>query len=79
MAWWRPFVFSRTDDEISTYVIGEVKAGRIKPETAPALERTLRDEAAGKCVVMRNPGIKPRPPRAPGMQSRRYNGMWWHT
>ena len=67
MAWWRPFTSWRSDDEIATYVIAEVEAGRIKPELASMVERALRDEAAGKCIVMRNPGIKPRPPRAPGL------------
>ena len=78
MAWWRPFTSWRSDDEIATYVIAEVEAGRIKPELASMVERALRDEAAGKCVVMRKPDIRPRPPRAPGLQGRRFNGAWWH-
>jgi hypothetical protein len=76
MAWWHPFRSQRTDDEIASYVVGEVAAGRIKPESAPMVERILRDEAAGRCVVMRDPKIRPRPPRAPGRQSRRFNGLW---
>jgi hypothetical protein len=77
---WRLFApFRRSDDEITAYVATKVETGRITPEWAPLLERALREEAAGKCVIMRNPQIKPRPPKAPGMQSAsRYNGFWWH-
>ena len=55
MAWWHPFIFWRSDDEIAAYIVEEVAAGRIPRELAPACERALRDEAAGKCIVMRNP------------------------
>jgi len=78
MSWLRVLTPWRTDDEISAYVIAEVEAGRIKREYAPFLERSLRDEAAGRCVIMRNPNVKPRPPRSPGQQGRRWNGAWWH-
>ena len=64
MSWWR-FIPWRSDDEIADYVCGEVEAGRIKPEWAPMLERALRDEAAGKCVVMRKPKIVRRLRRSP--------------
>lgn len=63
--WWWPFAPDRTDDEIATYVAAEVAAGRVKPDFAQRLERILRDEADGKCVVMRDPKIRPRPPRRP--------------
>jgi hypothetical protein len=63
MSWWRPA--QRSDDEITRYVMGEVEAGRIALERAPMVERILRDEAAGKCVVMRDPKIIKRPPRKP--------------
>ena len=65
MSWWRFFTPERTDDEIAAYVVAEVAAGRIKPEMAPMLERALRDEAAGKCVVMRKPKIVRKLPRSP--------------
>jgi hypothetical protein len=42
-----------------------VNAGEIKPELAQMFERALRDEAAGKVIIMRDPGIRPRPPRKP--------------
>ena len=76
MPWW-PFTSHRTDDQIAAYVTAEVEAGRIPLHLAHACERALRDEADGKGHVMRNPGIKPKPPRAPGRQGRRWNG-WWH-
>jgi hypothetical protein len=63
MSWW-PFKW-RSDDEIADYVCGEVEAGRITPEWAPWLERALRDEAAGRCVVMRKPKIVRKLPRSP--------------
>jgi hypothetical protein len=65
MSWWRFFVPARTDDEIAAYVIAEVEAGRIPRELAPACERALRDEAAGKCTIMRKPKIVKRLPRNP--------------
>jgi hypothetical protein len=65
MAWWHPFIFWRSDDEIAAYIVEEVAAGRIPRELAPACERALRDEAAGKCVVMRDPKIVRRLPRSP--------------
>ena len=77
MSWWR-LISWRTDDEIASYVAAEVKAGRITPEWGPWLEKALRDEADGKCTIMRSPKIKPRPPKAPGLQERRWNGHWWH-
>ena len=64
MRWW-PFTPHRTDDEIAAYVAAEVKAGRVAPGFAQTLERMLREEADGKCVIMRDPKVKPRPPRRP--------------
>jgi hypothetical protein len=64
MPWW-PFTRWRSDDEIARYVTAEVEAGRIPLHLARACEQALRDEADGKCVVMRDPKIKPRPPRKP--------------
>ena len=40
--------------------------------------KALKDERAGKTTIMRNPHVQPKPPRAPGMQSARFNGYWWH-
>jgi hypothetical protein len=65
MAWWHSFIPWRSDDEIAAYVIAEVAAGRIPRELAPACERALRDEAAGKCTIMRTPKIVRRLPRSP--------------
>jgi hypothetical protein len=62
MSWWRP-ARPCTDNEITAYVAAEVVAGRIKTELAPMVERALRDEAAGKCVVMRDPKIVRRFPK----------------
>jgi hypothetical protein len=64
MPWW-PFTPHRSDDEIAKYVAAEVKAGRIPLELARGCEQALRDEADGKCLVMRNPRIKKRPPKRP--------------
>jgi hypothetical protein len=63
--WWRPFIPWRSDDAIAAYVVKEVEAGRIPRELAPACERALRDEADGKCIVMRKPKIVRRLPRSP--------------
>jgi len=79
MAWWRPFISWRSDDEIARYVVEEVEAGRIPPEMARFCERALRDEAAGKCVIMRKPPTRPKPlPRSPeeARRSWRSNGYW---
>jgi hypothetical protein len=65
MSWWHPFIPWRSDDEIARYVCDEVEAGRIPPAMARACERALRDEAAGKCVIMRKPHIVRRLPRSP--------------
>jgi hypothetical protein len=75
---WRLFTPWRSDDEISAYVAAEVTAGRVKPERASMLERALRDEQAGRCIIMRDPKIVKRLPRGPGQQQRRFNGLWWH-
>ena len=64
MSWWRVLP-PRTDDEITERVTAMVRAGEIKPELAPMFERALRDEQAGKAIVMRNPGVRPRPPKRP--------------
>ena len=53
MHWWWPSPPQRTDDEISLRVAALVNAGEIKPDLATAYERALRDEAAGKSIVMR--------------------------
>ena len=63
MRWWWPSPPQRSDDEISLRVAKMVIAGEIRAEFAAMYERALRDEAAGKSVVMRDPGVRPRPPR----------------
>jgi hypothetical protein len=68
VSWWRPFRPDYADDEIAFRVARMVSTGEIKPEQARWIEKALRDEQAGKCVVMRNPGIKPRPPRKPSWE-----------
>jgi hypothetical protein len=65
---WLPTTPPRTDEEIAAYVTAEVEAGRVPLERAQALERLLRDEADGKCVVMRDPKIRPKPPRKPSWE-----------
>ena len=65
MRWWWPSPPQRSDAEISIRVAKMVNAGEIKPELAQMFERALRDEAAGKVIIMRDPGIRPRPPRKP--------------
>ena len=45
-----------------------VNKGEIKPEQAEIFERALRDEQDGKSIVMRNPHIKPKPPRKPSWE-----------
>ena len=45
----------RSDAEIARYVAAEILAGRVRPECGQTLERILRDESDGKCVVMRDP------------------------
>jgi hypothetical protein len=65
MSWWHPFTPQRSDDEIAAHVAAMVNAGKIKPELAPMIERVLRDEADGKSTVMRDPMIRPKPPRRP--------------
>ena len=47
-----------------------VNKGEIKPEQAEMFERALRDEQDGKSIVMRDPGVRPRPPRRPSWASR---------
>jgi hypothetical protein len=63
--WWRPFTKPRSDYEIAERVAAEVAAGRIAPTLAPMFEKALRDEQAGKAIVMRDPGVRPRPPKRP--------------
>jgi hypothetical protein len=65
MSWWHPYTPHRTDDKIAAYVTAEVKAGRIPLELAQRVEQVLRDEADGKTTVMRDPKIRPRPPKKP--------------
>jgi hypothetical protein len=54
MSWWRPFREPLSDDAIAERVAAMVAEGEIKAEMAPHIERALRDEAACKCVIMRN-------------------------
>jgi hypothetical protein len=75
MSWWRSLIPQRTDDEISQHIAREVLRGAIKPELAPHYEKALRDELDGRAIVMRDPGVRPRPPSRPGQQSRRFNGL----
>jgi hypothetical protein len=42
-----------------------VSKGEIKAAHAHMYERVLRDEAAGRSTIMRDPKIKPKPPRRP--------------
>jgi hypothetical protein len=53
-----PSVPWRSDSEISKYVVDEVAAGRVKLENTQALEQALRDEADGRTIIMRDPGIR---------------------
>ena len=53
------------DDEITLRIAAEVAAGRIAPALAHMYERALRDEQAGKATIMRDPGVRPKPPRRP--------------
>jgi hypothetical protein len=46
-------------------VVAEVEAGRIPAALAPMCEKALRDEADGKCVVMRDPKLKRSFPKGP--------------
>jgi hypothetical protein len=57
MSWWHPFLPDRSDDEIAKHITAEVEAGRIPLAMAQACEKALRDEADGKCTVMRDPKI----------------------
>ena len=61
-----------TKAELIQFIINrerKVDAPAPQPEPLPYLEqlrqRALQDERDGKCVVMRNPGVKPKPPRRP--------------
>ena len=65
MRWWWPTPPRRSDDEISLRVAKMVTTGEIKPDLAPMFEKILRDERDGRAIVMRDPGIRPRPPRKP--------------
>ena len=59
MSWWRPFRPDYSDDEIAFRVARMVSTGEIKPEQARWIEKALRDEQAGKCVVIRaDPDLK---------------------
>ena len=62
---WLPTTPQRTDAEIAAYVVAEVEAGRIPAALAPMCEKALRDEADGKCVVMRDPKLKRSFPKGP--------------
>ena len=65
MSWWRPSAPLRSDDEIAARVAAMVAAGEIKPELAQMYEKALRAEADGKGHIMRDPRIRPKPPRRP--------------
>ena len=65
MRWWWPTPPQRSDDEISIRVATMVNTGAIKPALAAMFEKALRDEAAGKSIVMRDPGVRPRLPKKP--------------
>ena len=66
--WWWPTPTPRSDAAIVKRVAAMVNKGEIKPEHAEMFERALRDEQDGKSIVMRNPQIKPRPPRRPSWE-----------
>ena len=68
MAWWHPFTPRRTDDEIAKHIKAEVKAGRIPLHLAHLYEKAWRDEADGRCTIMRRPHIVKRPPRKPSWE-----------
>ena len=70
MRWWWPTPPQRTDDEITARINTMVSTGQIRADQAPMYERALRDEVDGKAIVMRDPGIRPRPPRRPSWASR---------
>ena len=65
MAWWRFLAPPRTDDEIAARIVAMVERGEIPAALAGMFERALRDEQAGKAIVMRDPGVRPRPPKRP--------------
>jgi hypothetical protein len=65
VAWWRFRAPERSDDEIRQHIIQMVEAGEIRADQAVMFERALRSEADGKSTIMRNPQIKPKPPRRP--------------
>lgn len=73
-----------TRDTLVKLIANREREAAAKPEPPPVPEpgepRKLRQSE--------QPGIsmnslartvqRPRPPRAPGQQSRRFNGLWWH-
>ena len=66
-----------SDEEIVARVSEMVKRGRIAPELAPAFVKVLQDEAAGKCIVMRDPGPQRRRlPRSPE-EAQGLPRPWW--
>ena len=38
----------------------------------------LKAEARGLAILCRKPDWKPKPPRRPGMQQRRFGVSWWY-
>ena len=55
----------------------ETKADAPEPAPEPPAPRKLRQsELPGVDMLRSIP--RPKPPSAPGMQSRRFNGSWWH-
>ena len=69
--------------------------GRAAPAPAPPPEPAPKAKAGSQAWYVQLPPPKadlgismndmlrsippPRPPRRPGTQSRRFNGLWWHT
>lgn len=57
----------------------ETKADAPEPAPEPPAPRKLRQsELRVDMNDMLRSIPRPKPPRAPGMQSRRFNGLWWH-
>jgi hypothetical protein len=65
---------------IARYVRDEVRAGRVRPENAKHLERALRDEAEGRCIIMRKPPrVARRWPRSPEEARAGRGTAWWEV
>jgi hypothetical protein len=48
-----------------------------RPEPEPPEPQSRREQSISMNEIARSIP-KPRPPRAPGLQTRRFNGSWWH-